>query len=201
MQDKNNLIDKIPLMEKVVVELGCGKNKGKDHFIGIDILDYPCVDIVGDVFEVLKKLPDKSIDKIYTSHFVEHISNLSLLIAELSRVVKVGGEVEIIVPHFSNPHFYSDYTHKAFFGLYTMSYLANDLIFKRKVPDYQKSKMFNLESVNIVFKSSRPFYGRHAFKKILGFIFNLTTYLKEFYEENLCYIFPCYEIKYVLRKR
>jgi ubiquinone/menaquinone biosynthesis C-methylase UbiE len=201
MKDKNNIIESILFMEKVVLELGCGKNKKEKYFIGIDILDYPCVDIVGDVFEILKEIPDKSIDKIYTSHFVEHMPSLPTLLTEISRVVKDGGEVEIIVPHFSNPHFYSDYTHKAFFGLYTMSYLSNDLIFKRRVPDYQKDKLFDLESVDLIFKSSRPFYGRHITKKTLGFFFNLSTYLKEFYEENLCYIFPCYEIKYLLRKR
>ena len=201
VQDKNNFIKKISLVETVTVELGCGNDKRNISYIGIDILDYPCVDIVGDVFEVLKKIPDQSIDTIYSSHFVEHIDNLSLLIDEIFRVIKIGGQVEIVVPHFSNPHFYSDYTHKSFFGLYTMSYLANDKIFKRKVPDYKKAKMFDLESVDIIFKSNRPFYVRHAVKRILGLFFNSTNYLKELYEENFCYIFPCYEIKYILRKK
>jgi len=200
VQDKNSVIKNFSLMEEVIIEIGCGNRKNKTNYIGIDLLDYPCVDIVGDVFTVLKEFPDKSVDKIYTSHFVEHIEDISRLMTEMYRVIKVGGNVEIVAPHFSNPHFYSDHTHKAFFGLYTMSYLTNDLIFKREVPDYKNVKIFNLESVDIIFKSSRPFYGRHVIKKTVGFVFNLTTYLKEFYEENLCYIFPCYEIKYVLRK-
>jgi ubiquinone/menaquinone biosynthesis C-methylase UbiE len=198
--DKSDVISKISSKTEVVLELGCGKNKKEESFIGIDKLDYPCVDIVGDVFEVLLNFPDDSVDKIYTSHFVEHIPNLAELLIELSRVVKSGGEVEIIAPHFSNPHFYSDYTHTSFFGIYTLSYLSVDSIFKRRVPDYQEKKMFNLVSVDIIFKSNRPFYFRHLFKKTIGLIFNSCSYLKEFYEENLCYIFPCYEVKYVLQK-
>jgi len=38
-------------------------------------------------------------------------------------------------------------------------------------------------------------------KKIFQFIFNLNRYLMEFYEENLCYIIPCYEIKYEMHKK
>jgi hypothetical protein len=29
-------------------------------------------------------------------------------------------------------------------------------------------------------------------------VFNLNTYMKEFYEENFCYWIPCYEIQYEL---
>ena len=37
-------------------------------------------------------------------------------------------------------------------------------------------------------------------KKIWQFFFNSTTYMKEFYEENLTYIIPAYEIYFVLKK-
>lgn len=49
-------------------------------------------------------------------------------------------------------------------------------------------------------RSTRPFYVRHSAKRILGAVFNGTTWLKEFYEENLCWLFPCYEIGYTLRR-
>jgi hypothetical protein len=55
-------------------------------------------------------------------------------------------------------------------------------------------------SVDLIFKSPKPFYGRYAFKSIIGFLFNSSIYMKELYEENFCYLFPCYEIRYQLRK-
>ena len=54
--------------------------------------------------------------------------------------------------------------------------------------------------VDLVFKSTPPFYGRHAIKRLFGWLFNSCRYLQEFYEENLCYVFPCYEIRFLLQK-
>lgn len=199
--DKEGIIADITNMSKVVVELGCGNRKSVPQAIGVDLLDYDCVDIVGDVFDVLRHFPDASIDEVYSCHFVEHIADLPALMHELSRVQRPGGKLEIVVPHFSSPYFYSDYTHKTFFGLYTLSYFARDSIFKRRVPTYGKNIEYNLKSVNYVFLSPQPFYLRYLIKKVVGFLVNLNRFTKEFYEENLCYLFPCYEIKYQLIKQ
>jgi ubiquinone/menaquinone biosynthesis C-methylase UbiE len=198
--DKKNLLEKIEELQCVVLELGCGSQKRIREAIGIDAINYDCVDIVGDVYEVLAKFPENSVKAIYSYHFFEHVIDLSLLMDEIARVLKEEGVIEVIVPHFSNPYFYSDYTHKNFFGLYSFSYFAKEFIFQRKTPNYERIIEFELCHVNLCFKSSRPFYVRHGIKLVLGKLFNLNTYMKEFYEENLCYIFPCYEIKYSLKK-
>jgi len=184
----------------VILELGCGPNKKHDNAIGIDLLDYPGVDLVGDIFDSLLLFPDKSVDTIYAYHFIEHVPDLAHLMSELGRVLKVNGIVELVAPHFSNPYFYSDPTHRAFFGLYTFCYMALNSQFARKVPAYQFDQLFRLDRVELIFKSTRPFYFRHAFKYILGLLFNSCYYMKEFYEENLCYVFPCYEVYYRLKR-
>jgi hypothetical protein len=51
-----------------------------------------------------------------------------------------------------------------------------------------------VQDVVLIFKSFRPHYVRHGMKKIIGFLVNSTPFAKEFYEENLCWLFPCYEI-------
>lgn len=200
MLDKKSFLDRIENFPNVVLELGCGNHKKVDGSIGIDALDYDCVDIVGDIYEVLARMPNSSVDAVYSYHFFEHVADLSLLMEELARVLKDGGLLEVVVPHFSNPYFYSDYTHKSFFGLYSFSYFSKDNILKREVPTYGKSIKFDLSNVNLVFKSPRPFYFRYIIKFIVGIVFNLNNYMKEFYEENLCYIFPCYEVKYSLKR-
>ena len=198
--DKNSVIETISKNNNPILELGCGNHKQIKDSIGIDILDYEAVDIVGDVYSILEKIPDHSISAIYSSHFFEHVPDVPLLLDEISRVLIPGGLLEIIVPHFSNPYFYSDYTHKVFYGLYSFSYLANDLIFTRKTPTYQKNIKLQIENVKLGFKSSSKFLFRYGFKKIiLENLFNSSIWMKEFYEENLCYIFPCYEIIFVLR--
>jgi hypothetical protein len=122
------------------------------------------------------------------------------MIDEMARLLAPGGEMEIIVPHFANPYYHSDPTHASGvgYGLYTMSYYVRDPYFRRQVPGYVRRDHLTLKRVDLRFKSSIPFYGRHALKRLIGPIFNSCRYLQEFWEENLCYVFPCYEIRYVV---
>ncbi len=198
--DKHNLLSDLACRQYVSLELGCGNRKKNPASIGVDLLDYECVDLVGDVYEVLKALPVEAVDEVYSSHFVEHVPDVPMLLTELARVLKKGGKLVIVVPHFSNPYFYSDITHKAFFGLYSMSYFSRDIYLSRKVPTYQRELTFSVEDVRLGFKSPPPFYVRHAFKKTIGAIVNLNAYTKELYEEMFCYLLPCYEIRYELRR-
>ena len=199
--DKSGILQRLNQLSLVEIELGCGNTKKNPKAIGIDMLDFDCVDIQGDVFAALHRFPDNTVDTIESFHFFEHVGDLTDLIDEITRVLKPGGKLRVVVPHFSNPYFYSDPTHKNFFGLYTFCYYASSSIFSRKVPLYGRMPQLDLNHVQLTFKSSPPFYIRHAFKKMVERVVNLTTYTKEFYEENLCNIIPCYELEYRISKR
>ena len=199
--DKNNILPSVHILSNIELEMGCGNRKRNRQAIGIDVLDYPDVDIVGDVYEVLATFPVQSVDAVYSYHFVEHVSDVPKLLSELARIVKPNGYVEFIAPHFSNPYFYSDPTHRSFFGLYTFCYYAGNSYFARQVPTYDYKQEFNIIKVDLIFKSARPFVIRYGIKRIIGSFFNSCTYLKELYEENFCYLFPCYEVRYRLRRQ
>lgn len=199
--DRTGVLQRLDQLARVEIELGCGNAKKNPNAIGIDMLDFDCVDIQGDVFAALRRFPDASVDVIESFHFFEHVSDLTVLIDEITRVLKPGGKLHVVVPHFSNPYFYSDPTHKNFFGLYTFCYYATNSIFSRNVPLYGRIPQLDLNDVQLTFKSTRPFYIRHALKKIIERMVNLNTYTKEFYEENLCNIMPCYELDYRIRKK
>jgi SAM-dependent methyltransferase len=198
--DKKNILPQIESVSWIELELGCGNRKRNQQAIGVDILDYPDVDIVGDVYEVLASFPIQSVDAVYSYHFIEHVPDVPKLISELARIVKPNGYVQFVAPHFSNPYFYSDLTHRSFFGLYTFCYLSSDSPFSRQVPTYQNNFLFSIEYVDLRFKSAKPFYVRYALKSLIGKIFNSCNYMKELYEENFCYIFPCYEVSYRLKR-
>src|SRR5687768_10988224 len=100
---------------KVVVELGCGEFKKVPEAIGIDMVSLPGVDIVHNMEEGLSFMPDASVDEISSSHVLEHIVHFEELMREIHRVLKKDGVHKVTVPHFSNTHYYSDYTHKRFF--------------------------------------------------------------------------------------
>lgn len=94
------------------VDLGCGLRKRDDFpFIGIDKRASPGVDIVRDIE---KGLPfcDSSIDFVFASHFVEHITDLASLMEEIWRVLKRKGILELIYPCWNTDHAYFDPTHE-----------------------------------------------------------------------------------------
>ena len=196
--DRHGVLARVSPAQPIAIELGCGPLKRHADAVGIDALDLPGVDLVGDVFEVLAALPTASVTRCDSSHFLEHITDLNRLITEIERVLAPQGEMFATVPHFSNPYFYSDPTHARTFGLYTLSYLADDRIFRRKVPQYGRTTRLELLGVHLEFDS--PFPGRRLFRKALGPLVNSGRWTQEFYEENLCYQFPCYQLTYHLRR-
>jgi SAM-dependent methyltransferase len=198
--DKRSTFTRLASSGPLHLELGCGDRKRRPDAIGIDISDFPCVDIVGDVIDVLSLFPDGTVESITSSHLLEHMADVGGLLDEMARVLKTEGRNEIIVPHFSNAYYYSDLTHKHPFGLYTLSYFAEDKVLSRKVPHYGRIPKFRLLEVDLRFKAARPFYARYLLKRLIGLVVNCSRYTKEFYEENLTAILPCYEIRYVLQK-
>jgi len=196
--DKTNAFERVKGGDTIELELGCGPGKRQERALGVDQLDYPGVDLVGDVFDVLAKLPPECVTGVYTYHFLEHIADLGRLLDELSRVMKPGASIQVEVPHFANPYYYSDPTHVRQFGLYTFCYLAHSELFRRAVPKYGLSPKFSLKDVRLQFDS--PFLVRKIVKRSLDKVFNLTRWLQEFHEENLCYLFPAYQIRYELQR-
>jgi len=200
MSDITKIIDKYQQdYGKVAIDLGCGPNK-KPESIGIDVLDLPGVDIVTNLEEGFTDLPDNSVDEYYTTHFLEHVMNFELLLSEMHRTLKPGGIAMITVPHFSNPYYYSDYTHKRFFGLYSFDYFTSKPTgYKRTIPVYNNKFRFSVESRKLVFKSP-TFPIRNLIKKHLWTrLFNSGKYLQSIYEDAFTGIIPCYEVVFVLR--
>ena len=196
--DKTQAAERLRQGQCDALELGCGPRKRHADAIGVDRLDYPGVDLVGDVFGVLRSLPAACVQSVHAYHFFEHVDDLPALLEEVARVLKPDGSLDVEVPHFSNPYFYSDPTHSKFFGLYTFSYLARDGLFRRRVPQYECMPHFELVDVRLDFDS--PFLFRGLIKRAIGPLFNLTRWLQEFHEENLCYVLPCYQLRFSLRR-
>lgn len=187
--------------EPIVLELGCGpikKDVPGQINLGVDLLDLSGVDIVADLNRGMSFLPDGCIDEIHSRSFFAHLDNFELIMTEIARVLKPGGRCRAYVPHFTNPYFYSDYTHKRFFGLYTFYYFVekkNQL--RRKVPTFYGKTRIQIESLTYEFNS--PFRLGKLWKKFWGTVFNSSKWMQEFYEEHMCYMIPCYAINIVFR--
>jgi SAM-dependent methyltransferase len=196
MMTLDELLDRIRSSEKVVIELGCGEKK-RAGAIGFDRLPLTGVDYVADLEAGLDFLSPNSVDEFHSKHVLEHIENFEPLMRGIHRALKPGGIKVAVVPHFSNPYYYSDYTHKRFFGLYTFDYLAErDPRYRRRVPEFYADFKFRVLSRKLRFRS--PFWLRDKLRSVEKRIFNLNSYMQELYEESLCYWFPCHELEFVL---
>jgi SAM-dependent methyltransferase len=197
------IVDKVGALERpsgLKLDLGCGVAKRGADYVGVDELDDSAADVVGDVIEVLKALPDGAAREIFSSHLLEHVDDLRTLVRETERVLEPGGRLIAVVPHFSNPYYYSDPTHRRTFGLYTFSYFAEDRILARRVPTYGHEPRLRLEHVRLNFRSASEFHWRYQARALIGRLFNLRPWLQELYEEGLTGVFPCYELEFTLVK-
>jgi hypothetical protein len=179
--------------------LGCGSNKIASDWIGIDILEESEADLKGDALSILKKIPDNSVAKLYSKHFLEHVPSSAEYFQEIERILERDAEAIIIVPHFSSPFYYSDPTHKIFFGLYTFQYLCkNSFNLRRKVPTYSFKSKLEVVQINLIFDSI--FLPFKFFAILATTLVNSTNLFKEIYEGYFCWVCPCHEIKVIIKK-
>ncbi len=182
--------------EAISLNLGCGQ-RSVPGFYGLDSLALPGVDIIADLNEPLKELPDNSVAEVYSRHTLEHVQNFVSLLGELHRIVQPGGKIRITVPHFSNPYGYSDPTHVRYFGLYTFFYFADESDQpRRKVPTFYSTYRFKIENITIkLLKAS-------AFSKLifsgLEWVLNCGFPRLDWYERHLCWSIPAEAISYTL---
>jgi predicted SAM-dependent methyltransferase len=96
----NKINEVIATNEKVYIEIGSGPKKGQNGWLTIDIL--PGCDIQMNLLEKLP-FPDNSVDKIYSSHFLEHFltKDIKFILLECYRVIKPGGVISSCVPDAS----------------------------------------------------------------------------------------------------
>ena len=112
------------LVDKRKLDLGCSFHK-MDGYFGMDILKSVGVDVVGDACHMPFK--DSSFMEIYSSYALEHIQDQLSVISELWRICNDSAEVKLILPHFSNPAYYDDLTHKFLYSTRTFEHYDHDL--------------------------------------------------------------------------
>ena len=83
-----------------ILNLGCGYDKWIGA-VNVDAFESCKPDVVWDLNKVPYPWDDESFDFVYASHIFEHLQNWWEAFLECVRVLKVGGQMEIRVPHES----------------------------------------------------------------------------------------------------
>lgn len=172
------------------IDLGCGINKKKEGYIGIDQFEGSGVDIVCDINKGIT-LKDNSVEKLYSSHCLEHVEDFIGTMKEIYRVCKDGAELEIKVPHFSGGSaFYIHHTR--FFRLDSF----DDF-------DKENREMFVTDDFDIKIRSKRIIFDKRwymPYNYLIEPLTNISRYATKIYENTfLRNLFPAFEILYRLR--
>lgn len=86
------------------LDIGCGSDKIHKNALGVDIQSQPWngrpnAANIGCDGQRLPLFADRSMDYVYSSHFLEHCGDPKKTLAEWWRVLKVGGYLVLYLPH------------------------------------------------------------------------------------------------------
>jgi SAM-dependent methyltransferase len=95
----------------VRVDVGCGAKK-RGGFIGLDHVAGPGIDHVLDLTADPYPFPDRSVDEVFSSHFLEHIDVPNHIFEEIGRICKDGARIEFWTPYaFTSEAFLYGHVH------------------------------------------------------------------------------------------
>lgn len=162
-------------MREVKLNLGCGKNI-REGWVNVDKFAFQEVDIIHDLNSIPYPFKDESVDHILLSHVLEHLNNPPEVLIECHHILKVGGILEVKVPHKNSHTAYSLY-HKHRFVETTLRVL-------------EAKKAFNIVSVNVKRLIPTPF----------GYIRGFNIF-KNYRDSHICIgVGIKHEIHWILKK-
>jgi len=173
-----------------ILDVGCGANK-TEGAIGLDNNPRTDADVIHDLGELPYPFGDDAFDLVVSNHVIEHVPDVIAFISELHRVTRHGGRIKLLTPHYTNPDWANDPTHRNHINSYTF----NTFIAGREVFDFYTD--IQLRPINC-------YVSLAGLWKALGieFLVNLDTkwrsmrWTRKFWEQYLSYLFRGKELSF-----
>lgn len=108
-----------------ILDVGCGANKTAGA-IGLDYKSGTAADVIHDLGVFPYPFADDEFDSIVSNHVIEHLPDVMKFVEELYRITKHGGRIKILTPHYTNPDWANDPTHRNHFNSYTFNVFMPD---------------------------------------------------------------------------
>ena len=181
-------------MGLVVLDVGCGSAKEGGAF-GLDRINLPGVDLVCDLNDSWP-LESESFDKVLFRHSIIHLTSLEHALREARRVLRVGGTIDIISPHFSSDNAFTDPTVQFSTGWRTMDYYcANGSM----IYGYYGQLGLRIRERRIYLYRAELKTARHRIVSKLFWPFDaFANAFPRAYEKFLCFILRGNEIRFLL---
>jgi len=170
-----------------ILDVGCGINKLAGS-IGIDRNPGTKADVLVELDRLPYPFRDSSFDGLQAVHVIEHVSDVIKTIEEFHRLVRAGGEVFIVTPHYTDFSSFCDPTHKWHLNSYSLRYFGED----NAGYGYYSKARFQEISTRVKLLS---------FWRLLGFelLVNAFPRFRRFWEFYLCYVVRGKVIEWRLR--
>lgn len=173
-----------------ILDVGCGANKTAGA-IGLDNNPRTAADVIHDLGDIPYPFADDEFDEVVSNHVVEHIPDVMAFMSELYRITKHGGRIKLLTPHYTNPDWASDPTHRNHFNSFTFNVFMPE---RQLFPFYTQVHL----------KPVRVYVSLANLWRALGieFLVNLDQksprfrFTRKFWEHYLSYIFRGKELRF-----
>jgi SAM-dependent methyltransferase len=158
-----------------LLDVGCGIKKAPGA-IGIDRNPASAADVLCDLDRTPYPFADNSFDRLEATHVVEHVSDVIRTLEEFHRLVRPGGRVRVVTPHYTDFSSFCDPTHRWHLNSFSFRYFGED----HGGFGYYTRARFREISVHVRLL---------ALWRALGFEFlvNRSRRFRRFWEYYLCY--------------
>lgn len=166
-----------------ILDIGCGRNKHPGA-VGLDKNPNTDADILHDLGEFPYPFPANEFDEVVSFHVAEHLPDVMSFMNEIHRITKPGGRVRLVAPHYTNPDWPSDLTHRNHLNSYSFQYFTAD---RQLFPFYTDAE-FRLIRVYVTLANLWKIVG-------LQFLVNLDLrwpsmrFIRKFWEHYMCSVF------------
>jgi SAM-dependent methyltransferase len=114
-----------PTAGKKILDVGCGRNKypgaiGMDHNPGTH------ADVIHDLGVFPYPFANDEFDEVIGRHVVEHLPDVMAFMSELHRITRPGGRIRLVTPHYTNPDWPNDLTHRNHLNSYSFQNFIPD---------------------------------------------------------------------------
>src|SRR3984957_4863958 len=169
------------------LDVGCGVNKLPGS-IGIDRNPASRADVICELDQFPYPFRDSSFDALQAVHVIEHVGDVMKTMEEFHRLVRPGGEVFIVTPHYTDFSSFCDPTHRWHLNSFSLRYFGEDNA------GYGYYSKVRFEEISVRVKLL-------ALWRWLGFEILVNTFprYRRFWEHYLCYVVRGKVIEWRLR--
>jgi len=114
-----------PSIKSRMLDIGCGTNKVAGA-VGMDVNPRTAADVIHDLDDLPYPFAADGFDEVIGRHVIEHVRDPMAVMCELHRITRSGGVVKLVAPHWTNPDFATDLTHRNHLNSYSFRNLTDE---------------------------------------------------------------------------